>query len=517
MKLTKEDLLEVGWTEDDPIDALLEEAARLEAKGNERSYVLKRLDRVHARFQPSLGMRAEPVPFAEAVDAETKEELKNLKAARRTMRELMACPVVEAGALMPDTCPSSSAIASIPVGGAIAVRNAIIPAAHGSDICCSMQATIYEAPESRSVSGLMDDLMGVTRFGPGGRRPEDQLSHPVTSEAVWENPFLRGFQNDARSHLADQGDGNHFAFLGEIETDETWLGRVREAGHRETFAQLEAGRCYQVLITHHGSRRLGARVYQRGQEEAILQTKRIAKGVPEAAAWLAMDSPKGQAYWEALQYLSRWTYANHRLIHDHYLEAIGASPLAVFGNEHNFVWKRGEQFLHGKGATPAWRDAQDRPLLGLIPLNMASPVLLVLGNDCEDYLSFAPHGAGRNRSRRAVMREFRARDGSLDEEAIARALAKATEGIEVRWFQGKADLSESPLGYKPADKVREQIERYELAEIVTEIAPLGSIMAGRSKGREEELTPKQRRQMEHRSDRRKLKQRMRDGDWEEGA
>lgn len=48
------------------------------------------------------------------------------------MRELMARPVVEAGVLMPDTCPLGSGIATIPVGGAVAVKNAIVPAAHSS-------------------------------------------------------------------------------------------------------------------------------------------------------------------------------------------------------------------------------------------------------------------------------------------------------------------------------------------------------------------------------------------------
>ena len=196
------------------------------------------------------------MPLNEAVEATTKDEEKNLKAARRTMRELMGCPVVEAGDLMPDTCPAGSAIASIPVGGAIAVRNAIIPAAHGGDICCSMQATVFKAPDSHSVKELMDQLVLVTRFGPGGRPVGDQVEHAVTSEPVWENSFLRGFENYARIHLADQGDGNHFAFLGTLETAAEWLDHLSAAGHGETFARLEPDQRYHVLITHHGSRGL---------------------------------------------------------------------------------------------------------------------------------------------------------------------------------------------------------------------------------------------------------------------
>jgi hypothetical protein len=161
------------------------------------------------------------------------------------------------------------------------------------------------------------------------------------------------------------------------------------------------------------------------------------------------------------------------------------------GNEHNFVWQRGDTFFHGKGATPAWKDDQGRPQLGLIPLNMAEPILLVLGGDRDEFLSFAPHGAGRNLSRTAMRRKY------PDEASRRHAIERSTEGIDVRWFCGKPDLSE-----------------FGLAEIVAEIRPLGCIMAGNSgrswRDREEELTPKQKRQIEHRAERRRVKQDLHD-------
>ena len=187
------------------------------------------------------------------------------------------------------------------------------------------------------------------------------------------------------------------------------------------------------------------------------------------------------------------------------------------GNEHNFVWKRGDQFLHGKGATPAWRDEAGRPLAGLIPLNMAEPILMVLGCDNAEYLSFAPHGAGRNLSRTAIVRPFRDRDGQLDERRIADKVKSSTAGLDIRWFCGNPDLAESPIGYKPAAQVKAQIEQFGLAEVVAEIQPLGCIMAGDAGPRpwqrlREELTPKQKRQIEHRAERRVLKQHLRHGE-----
>ena len=148
------------------------------------------------------------------------------------------------------------------------------------------------------------------------------------------------------------------------------------------------------------------------------------------------------------------------------------------GNEHNFVWKRGDTYLHGKGATPAWRAGTGQPLPGLIPLNMAREILLVLGSDNDQFLSFCPHGAGRNLSRIAMLAPYKDADGNLDPARVRQTLAETTGGLDIRWFCGAPDLSESPPAYKDATKVKAQIARFNLATVVGEIQPLGCIMAG---------------------------------------
>jgi len=434
---------------------------------------------------------------------------------RKCVGELLRMPRIIRGAIMPDACPVGGGPATIPVGGAIAVENAIIPAAHSSDICCSMFATFFDAGAS-GVSTLLDQLMDSTRFGFGGRKPDDLVHHPVLDEDVWENRFLQGLERHASIHMADQGDGNHFAFLGKVRLDPAAIGALENAGHRDMAAALRArGVPFEshVLVTHHGSRGLGAQLYKRGQNAAEKHTKKIAEHIPKAAAWLDFDTEIGAEYWEALQYVGRWTRANHESIHARFLERCRGVPVTQFGNEHNFVWRRGDHFLHGKGATPAWKDASGNPLLGLIPLNMASPILMVLGRDNDDYLSFCPHGAGRNVSRTATLRPFRSDDGELDEVRVAEAIAASTRGIDVRWFYGKADLSESPLGYKSAAQVKAQIQEFGLADIVAEIEPLGSIMAGDTgpapwMRRKDVLSPKQIRQIGHRAERRKTHQKL---------
>lgn len=510
--LTGYDLIEAGWRPGAQLGAALAKAAEYHARGvADRGYLLKLLRRDFPPDAPKITRRDQPAPFGEAIEATCEADEINIAAVRRLMGELLRTPVIERGAVMPDACPAGNAPATIPVGGAIAVKNAIIPSAHSADICCSMHASFFRC--DRDTGSMLDALMASTRFGAGGRHKDALVRHPVIHEGVWENPFLRGLEESARVHMADQGDGNHFAFIGRMRVTEAFLSALGSAGHESVAAPLASETECFALVTHHGSRGLGAKVFARGQKEALRQVKKIAEGIPDAAAWLDYGTQEGQDYWEALQYVSRWTKANHQSIHARFLERAGAKLLAAFGNEHNFVWKRGDVFLHGKGATPAWRDDSGRPLLGLIPLNMAAPILIVLGRDNPDFLSFCPHGAGRNLSRTAVVRPFRGSDGELDEKAVNRAIAESTQGVDVRWFYGKPDLSETPIGYKPAAQVKDQIVKFGLADVIAEIEPLGCIMAGDSGPppwirRKQELTPKQLRAIEHRADRRKERQRL---------
>ena len=181
----------------------------------------------------------------------------------------------------------------------------------------------------------------------------------------------------------------------------------------------------------------------------------------------------------------------------------------------------GTGYYHGKGATPAWPDEQGRPQLGLIPMHMAAPILLVLGCDNEEFLGFAPHGAGRNVSRRAATKPWRGEDGSIDSKVLSRLVAEQTPGLDIRWWHGKPDLSETPLAYKSAAQVKAQIQQFKLADIVAEIQPPGCLMAGdggpRPWARDVELTPRQNRQMGHRADRRQQHQSLTNWDDGDGA
>lgn len=329
MKLFKEsDLIAAGYTAGPHFKALAATIEELEAKGiTDKKYALKLLKRRIPPNDPKAILRENPLPFSEAIHVQTDDEKANLQQVRKRMNELMRVPVVQAGTVLPDTCPAGTGEAVIPVGGVIAVENAIIPSAHSSDICCSMFATFYE--ERSSISKEMDAIISATRFGPGHRHLDDLVHDPVLDENVWENPFLKHLKDRAHAHIADQGDGNHFAFLGQLEITIDLLNSLTATGHTELAIQLKPYREMKLraLVTHHGSRGLGAAVYKRGQAVALKHTAKVAKRIPNAAAWIDADSPDGQDYWDALQYVARWTKANHRAIHHRFIERIAGTAI----------------------------------------------------------------------------------------------------------------------------------------------------------------------------------------------
>lgn len=397
-----------------------------------------------------------------AEDGSEDLERENVMSVIRHMDELMRLPTVVAGAVMPDACPAGQFLGTIPVGGVIATRNAIHPGMHSADICCSMAFTNMGHVHPKRV---LDIGQAVTHFGPGGRDRGQQLRMPQTLLDSFEsNELLAPLLPLAREHFATQGDGNHFFYVGTL-------------GHTGDT----------VLVTHHGSRAPGAKLFKAGMAIAEGFRKRISPETPKHNAWIPADTYEGRLYWDALQIIRTWTRESHFAIHDRVYELVGNTPshFARFWNEHNFVFRRDDGlYYHAKGATPMWWDVAPgdglMTSLRLIPLNMGHPILIVSEKrGGQTGLGFAPHGAGRNMSRTAYIKTLTGNNTKvLDPDALKAIVAEQTKGIDARFYNGSPDVSELPLAYKGADVVRKQIEKYNLAEIEGLIEPYGCIMAG---------------------------------------
>jgi RNA-splicing ligase RtcB len=397
----------------------------------------------------TVSLRENGLSFSLLAEADSIEERDNIAAVENHLRELMRVPTLVGGAVLPDACPSEKTLGFIPVGGVVAAKDAIHPGMHSSDICCSVACSTFG--RDADPTAILDAGMKLSHFGGGGRPRGAQHKPPAdVMEAFEANRFLKPQISAAIEHFATQGDGNHFFYVGRRRSD----GQV-------------------ALVTHHGSRAPGAKLYKTGMDAAQQYIREISPETPKHNAWIKAESKDGVDYWDALQIVRIWTKANHYAIHDIIADAISRSVKDRFWNEHNFVFRKTDGlFYHAKGATPAWDGfANDTNGLTMIPLNMAEPILIVRGSNAASALGFSPHGAGRNFSRTAFMKRHA---GRTSEEMIA---ADAPE-IDVRYFCGIPDMSELPSAYKNARSVRAQIEKFGLAEIVDEIDPIGNIMAG---------------------------------------
>lgn len=380
----------------------------------------------------------EPIKYDIFINAETAQEEENVKSVIETMDEVMKTPTVISGAIMPDSCPAWS-VWTIPVWWVVTTKNAIHPWMHSADICCSVMATNFWKVDPKE---LLDKAQSIAHFWFWGRQDTFNMSKEL-EDSIDGNSFLNSkkMKEYAKYHLGTQWDWNHFLFV--WVSKNTW----------DTY-----------MVTHHWSRGFGAGLYKQGMKIAEDYRKEFSPQTLKVNAWIPADSKDGIEYWEALQIIREWTKENHTVLHD----AIWLEVYDRFWNEHNFVFKDGESYIHAKWSTPLDNkyvpDSKD--WLRLIPLNISEPILVV------KWEWFAPHWAGRNMSRTQHMKNM---DGTPEE-----ILEKETQGLDIRFF-GAPDISELPSAYKNAESLKNDIKRYDLAEIVDEIIPYGCIMAGEQK------------------------------------
>lgn len=442
-KITGKDLLSMGFRQGKWMKKALKHI-------NENGLQGEALNKYLEPFKtpPEIKPYKQPESFIVNIRAEKELEKENVQSVLRTMNELMKTPTLVGGAVMPDACPTGPA-GTIPVGGIAIAKNAIHPGMHSADICCSVMLTDFGSADPKDI---LDAAHQVTHFGPGGRSREEQFLFPKDLLSEMEgNYFLNNEKSiqSARSHLGTQGDGNHFLFVG---------------------VSKKTGRT--MMITHHGSRGFGAHLFKQGMQTAERFRQILSPETLKVNAWIPFDTEEGQAYWQALQIVRKWTKLNHEVIHNATLEKLDVKLQNRYWNEHNFVFQDNDLFYHAKGATPL--DVRFMPdITGprLIPLNMSQPVLIVEGETTPDNLGFAPHGAGRNMSRSSHKR-------SLADFSDKSVFKNETQGLDVRFYSGEIDISELPSAYKDASSVRAQIDEFGLGMVLDEVMPYGCIMAG---------------------------------------
>jgi tRNA-splicing ligase RtcB len=361
--------------------------------------------------------------------------------AHAQMRVACELPLARAAALMPDAHIGYG----LPIGGVLAVENAVIPYAVGVDIACRMKLSILDvAPKemAKNPHRFEDVLQRGTRFGIGSQHETPQ-DHPVMDADWTVSRTTREKKDIARLQLGTSGSGNHFVEFGTLTLQE----------YSEDL-QLDAG-TYTALLSHSGSRGTGASVCS--------VYSNIARGlIPKKYAekfgylgWLSLDSQAGQEYWAAMNLMGQYAAANHEVIHRLVSKLLGGRIISGVENHHNFAWKeihQGKEWIvHRKGATPAGKG-----VLGVIPGSMATPGFVVKGRGNQASLNSASHGAGRQMSRTQAKSKY-------TWNAVRNQLG--VQGIRVI----SAGADEAPGAYK--DILSVMAAQQDLVDIVAQFDP----------------------------------------------
>ena len=364
------------------------------------------------------------------------------EAAHHQMQTACLLPIARAGALMPDAHLGYG----LPIGGVLAVENAVIPYAVGVDIACRMKLSILDIEPKEMIKNptrFESALQRGTRFGMGSEHEKPQ-DHPVMDQDWNVTRTTREKKDNARKQLGTSGSGNHFVEFGTLKLTQM----DRNIG-------LEPG-LYTALLSHSGSRGTGASVCSVYSNIARSQLPKSLSTRFGYLGWLSLDSEAGQEYWNAMNLMGDYAAANHDVIHRLVSKLLGGRIIAGVENHHNFAWKEvhngKELIVHRKGATPAGKG-----VLGVIPGSMATPGFVVRGKGNADSLESASHGAGRRMSRTAARQKYRW-------NSVRNTLSD--QGVRVI----SAGADEAPGAYKDIHSV--MAAQTDLVEVIGQFDPM---------------------------------------------
>ncbi len=407
----------------------------------------------------------------------------------RVIAQLRRCVEQEDGSLGV-LCADGHLGYSTPIGGVVAYREHVSPAAVGYDIGCGNLAvrTDLMADDAfrAALPGLMDRVFAEISFGVG-RRDGRAADHPVIDD-IRAAAFApqRKLARLAAEQLGTVGAGNHYVDLFADESERVWVG------------------------VHFGSRGFGHRTASGflAMAKGLGFEDRVVEGEMESPPdVLHVDSELGASYLAAMDLAGSYAQAGREVVVDQVLAILGAQGLETVHNHHNFAWREqhdGESFfVVRKGATPAFPGQR-----GFVGATMGEPAVILEGTEGGRPALFSTvHGAGRamsrtaaaGRSRRrwactrcdwtqpprsgkpsrcpncgspasALRRTLvRERAGAIDWESTVAQLA--AQGIELRG----ANAEEAPGAYKRLDDVL--AHHAGTVRVLHRLTPLGVAMA----------------------------------------
>jgi len=442
------------------------------------------------------------------------------------LRQDQAAEQVVNVATMPGIVGRSMAMPDIhwgygfPIGGVAAFNydeGVISPGGIGFDINCGvrlLRTGLTEADVRPKIRELVDTCFHnvPSGVGEGGltKVSRQDLGRLTTEGVAWSVEKGYAWPEDlehieANGHLADAdfgrvseraiargkdqvgslGSGNHFLEIQKVD-------RIYDEAAAKALGLREVGQV--CIMIHTGSRGFGHQIatdYIAACEQVVKREKIELPDLQLACAPVA--SKEGRDYWAAMCCGANFAWNNRQLITHGVREAFSkvlgrsADDLAMdiiydvchnIGKveEHTVEGKRRKVVVHRKGATrafppghpetPAEYRAVGQPVL--IPGDMGtySFVLVGLPTAMERSFGSSCHGAGRQMSRAAATRTFRANE-------VVKALGD--RGIYLHAATKAGIVEEAPGAYKNVEDVVRVAQGAGLTKIVARMVPLGVV------------------------------------------
>ena len=336
--------------------------------------------------------------------------------------------------------PDAHAGAGCVIGFTGKFRQAVIPNIVGVDIGCGVASVPLPGIQKINFLGLDQFIRERIPLGMNQREnaaffetapvPENLKKTARSLCEHTEDDFYKGEKIGRHLppliQLGTLGGGNHFIEIGHSEND----GSFR-------------------LIVHSGSRNLGKRIAEHFQEMAASITKQMGMTVPKGMEYLPL-SAGGDRYMHWATIAQAYARYNRRFMLATILEffQLKYDESQIIESVHNYIAEKDKVIR--KGAISAHEGEQV-----IIPLNMSDGIIIGTGKGNTSYNKSAPHGAGRNHSRKEMFRKLDKGEYSLDD------FEKSMQGVYSTSIN-RETFDESKFAYKdPAE-----IEKY-LLETVT--------------------------------------------------
>jgi tRNA-splicing ligase RtcB len=352
-------------------------------------------------------------------------------------------------AIMPDAHKGYG----MPIGGVLALKDAIIPNAVGYDINCGLiaQKTSLQEIDRELLKKVLGEIRKLVPVGngPGGKHKDKQVFDLMPSPDDEYGGTLGEVTNEqfdnARHQLGTLGGGNHF-----IEIQQDTDG-------------------YIWIMIHSGSRNMGYKVAQHYNKLARELNERWKTAVPKewGLAFLPLGTEEAHAYIEEMNYCIKFALANRKLMMARCLNMfLNYTKCHVEDGQinvpHNYATMENHFgsniMVHRKGATRA-REGE----LGIIPGSQGTASYIVVGKGNVQSFKSCSHGAGRVMGRKEAQKK-------LNLEKERNRMEK--RGI-LHSLRHDNDLDEAPSAYKNIHEVMKNQE--DLVDIKVRLKPLAVV------------------------------------------